>query len=335
MAYLSPALGSSFKCGGLWLGVMRISDLRPWLVSFSPTTLTSAFSSVTLGTALAWYLNGIFKPIIYVITLLAIMLAQAGVNLVHDYVDYSTGVDVLYRASGFAHRPNPIIDLGLNPRSVRLVGYIFISITIAAGVYLAIVVGLPVLILGLAGILIGIGYSEAPLKLHYRGLGEAFAALAMGPLVTWGSYIVQTGIYLNPAPLLVGTPNGLFTLLILLGSGALELDASRRVGKLTLVLLLGLRRVRYLVYGVVASIYVALVSSALLGYIPYVSLVSLVLIPRTLRLAGPLLSGDEGEVRRRWRELRKLWAGPFSVRLVILAILVASMILVRLIPWIP
>jgi len=166
--------------------------LRPWLVSFSPTTLTSAFSSVTLGTALAWYLNGIFKPIIYVITLLAIMLAQAGVNLVHDYVDYSTGVDVLYRASGFAHRPNPIIDLGLNPRSVRLVGYIFISITIAAGVYLAIVVGLPVLILGLAGILIGIGYSEAPLKLHYRGLGEAFAALAMGPLVTWGSYIVQT-----------------------------------------------------------------------------------------------------------------------------------------------
>ncbi|WP_048062721.1 prenyltransferase [Caldivirga maquilingensis] len=314
---------------------MGLSGLKPWLLSFSPTTLTSAFSSVTLGTALSWYLNGVFKPVIYVVTLIAVMLAQAGVNLIHDYVDYRTGVDILYRASGFMHRPNPIIDLGLNPRSVRAVGYFFIAVTIASGIYLALVVGFPVLILGLAGVLIGVGYSEAPLKLHYRGLGEVFAALAMGPLVTWGSYIVQTGIYLNPAPLIVGIPNGLFTLLILLGSGALELDASRKVGKLTLVLILGLRRVKYLVYGVVALIYLTLIASALLGYLPYISLLTLLLIPRTLRLAGPLLSGDEGEVRRRWRELRLLWAGPFSVRLIILAILIASMIIVKLMPWIP
>ncbi len=104
------------------------------MISFSPTTLTSAFSSVTLGTALAWYLSNKFNPIIYAITLAALLLAQAGgVNLVHDYYDYLSGVDILYRASGFSHRPHPIIDLKLSPRDVITVGYVFLAIAFMAG----------------------------------------------------------------------------------------------------------------------------------------------------------------------------------------------------------
>lgn len=201
------------------------------MISFSPTTLTSAFSSVTLGTALAWYLSNKFNPIIYAITLAALLLAQAGgVNLVHDYYDYLSGVDILYRASGFSHRPHPIIDLKLSPRDVITVGYVFLAIAfMAGGVYLFTLVGWTVLILAMAGLIIGVGYSIPPLKFHYRGYGEVLAALAMGPLVTWGgSYIVQTGIYTNPAPLIVGIPNGLFTLLILIGSGAWRLMRAGR-----------------------------------------------------------------------------------------------------------
>ncbi len=78
--------------------------------------------------------------------------------------------------------------------------------------------------------------------------------------------------------------------------------------------------------------YLAIVISAILHYLPYISLVSLLLIPRTLRLAGPLLSGDENVVRSRWRELRNLWAGPFSVRLILLIIFIASMIIARIYP---
>ncbi|MCG2864049.1 MAG: prenyltransferase [Vulcanisaeta sp.] len=307
-------------------------NVRSWLLSFSPTTLTSAFSSVTLGTALAWYLDNKFNAAIYVITLAAIMLAQAGVNLVHDYYDYLSGVDVIYRSSGFAHRPHPIIDLGLKPRSVVTVGYVFLAIAFLAGVYLILIVGWPVIALAIAGLVIGVGYSVPPLKFHYRGVGEVLAATAMGPLVTWGSYIVQTGIYTNPAPLIVGLPNGLFTLLILLGSGALEIDACRAVGKVTLVLLVGLRNVKYIVYASIATMYLAIIVSAALHYLPYLSLITLVLIPRTVGLAGPLLTGDEGEIRRRWRELRKLWAGPFSVRLLMLAIIVVTMIIARAYP---
>ncbi len=123
------------------------------------------------------------------------------------------------------------------------------------GVYLFILVGWPVLILAMAGLIIGVGYSIPPLKFHYRGLWRGACGTCMGPpLVTWGgSYIVQTGIYTNTAPLIVGIPNGLFTLLILIGSGALEIDACRAVGKITLVLLVGIRNTRYVVYTSIAS----------------------------------------------------------------------------------
>lgn len=306
--------------------------IKSWLLSFSPTTLTSAFSSVTLGTALAWYLNNKFDFVTYVITLVALLLAQAGVNLVHDYYDYLSGVDVIYRSSGFSHRPHPIIDFGLKPRSVIAVGYVFLAIAFIAGVYLFLIAGWSVIALAVVGLLIGVGYSVPPLKLHYRGVGEVLAAIAMGPLVTWGSYIVQTGIYTNPAPLIVGIPNGLFTLLILLGSGALEIDACRAVGKMTLVLLAGLRNVKYIVYSSIAIMYLAIIVSAILHYLPYISLVTFALIPRTIGLASPLLASDENEVRKRWRELRKLWAGPFSVRLLMLIIFIATMIIARIYP---
>lgn len=178
--------------------------------------------------------------------------------------------------------------------------------------------------------MIGVGYSERPLRLHYKGVGEVLAGLAMGPLITWGSYIVQTGSFNSWAPLLVGVPNGVFTFLILLGSGALEIDACRAVGKVTFVLLVGIKGLKRVVYVAIALMYASIALSVLLGFLPYLSLLSFLLLPSTIRLAGPLLSGDERVVRERWRELRMLWAGPFSVRLIILMVFIASIIISRL-----
>ncbi|MGC9116325.1 MAG: prenyltransferase [Conexivisphaera sp.] len=310
--------------------VGAMGGLRAWLLSFSPVTLTSAFSSVTLGSVLAWYATGRFNWVLYLVTLGGLLAAQAGVNLVHDYDDYATGVDGIYRASGFSHRLHPVIDLGLDPARIRAAGYALLAAALAAAVYLAAVIGIPVLVLGAIGLFLGAAYSEPPLRLHYRGLGELVAALAMGPLVVWGSYIVQTGSLAQVYPLLVGMPNGAFVFLILLGSGALEIEASRAVNKKTVVLLLGLRRTKYAALAAAALMYAALAAAALMGYLPLSSLASLALLPWTLKLLGPLLSGSEEEIRRRWRELRRLWAGPFSVRLVLLAVLLLSMVAARL-----
>ncbi|MGC8566440.1 MAG: prenyltransferase [Caldisphaera sp.] len=304
-------------------------SIKKWIESFSPVTLTSAFSSVTLGFAVAWYKTNKIDPLFYIITLLGILAAQAGVNLINDYTDYKSGVDMLYRKSGFFHRPNAVLDLDLPPSQVKNVGYFLLGIALVCGIYLAVAVGIPIIIIGIIGIFLGIAYSEPPFKLKYRGLGELIAGITMGPLVVWGSFVVQTGDILSLYPLLVGIINGAFTFLILLGSSSLKMEASRELGKKTIVLVLGLKKLRYAVYSTIIVMYLSLVISALLNYLPLLSLISLVLVPRTVKLSSPLLSGSEEYIKSKWKELRKLWAGPFSVRLIILIIILLSIIITR------
>ncbi|MCE4624167.1 MAG: prenyltransferase [Caldisphaeraceae archaeon] len=297
-----------------------------WFEALSPVTLTSAFASVTLGTALAWYSSGEINPFFYLATLIGLLSAQGGINLINDYVDYKARVDVLYKESGFSHRKNAIIDLGLKPSNVRGMGYFMIIVALSLGIYLAVEVGIPIIILGAIGIFLGVIYSEPPLKLKYRGYGEIVAAIVMGPLVVWGSYVVQRGSIANLSPLLVGIINGSFVFLTLMGSSTLKSEVYKALNKKNIVLILG-NRIKYAVYTSIALIYVSLVVSSLFNYIPLVSLISLILVPRTIRLARPLLS-KEG-VENRWKELRSLWSGPFSVRIVILIIILVSMIISR------
>lgn len=201
-----------------------------------------------------------------------------------------------------------------------------IIVALSLGIYLAVEVGIPIIILGAIGIFLGVIYSEPPLKLKYRGYGEIVAAIVMGPLVVWGSYVVQRGSIANLSPLLVGIINGSFVFLTLMGSSTLKSEVYKALNKKNIVLILG-NRIKYAVYTSIALIYVSLVVSSLFNYIPLVSLISLILVPRTIRLARPLLS-KEG-VENRWKELRSLWSGPFSVRIVILIIILVSMIISR------
>ena len=50
----------------------------------------------------------------------------------------------------------------------------------------------PLLVIGVAGILLSLFYTAPPLKLVYRGLGELTTAIGFGPLMLVGAYVVQT-----------------------------------------------------------------------------------------------------------------------------------------------
>lgn len=304
-----------------------IETIRKWFIATSPSTLTSAFSSVTLGAVLSFYLFGKINIPFYALTAMGIMMAQAGVNLIHDYSEFKTGLDIAHISQGLPHRIHPIINLGLKPASVKRNGYLLLIVAGSIGIYLAVETTWIILLIAIMGFLFGVLYSEG-LRLHYKGAGEAVALISMGPLVTLGSFMVQTDSF-NWAPVLVGLVNGLFTLIILLGSGAIEIEASKRFGKKTVALMLGLRRTGYLAVAAVAFIYVIIAISVYLGFLPYLSLASLLVLPFSAKLAIPLVKGgSQGD----WRELKTLWAGPFSHRMLILIIIVASIIIARLVP---
>ena len=48
------------------------------------------------------------------------------------------------------------------------------------------------LVIGVVGFIVSLGYTAPPLKFVYRGLGEIAVAVGFGPLMLLGAYVVQT-----------------------------------------------------------------------------------------------------------------------------------------------
>jgi 1,4-dihydroxy-2-naphthoate octaprenyltransferase len=133
---------------------------------------------------------------------------------------------------------------GLTPATVRFLAFLFLGVGCVCGLAL-IFLGRPwVALLGTLGLLAGYLYSAQPVQLMSAGLGEAAIFLAFGPLVTWGTYYVQTGT-LNPVGLAIGVPLAFLITAILWINEFPDLKADAEAGKRQLVVRLGIKKSRW------------------------------------------------------------------------------------------
>jgi 1,4-dihydroxy-2-naphthoate octaprenyltransferase len=175
--------------------------------------------------------------------LVGVLCVHLGANLANDYFDEVTGCD---RANT---EPTPfsggsrVIQEGLIPRSTILdVSIIFLVAGLMQGLILnSMIPGNLVLLLGLAGIALGVLYTAVPVKLSYRGVGEIAVFAAFGPLEVAGSYLCQAG-RIDPHVIAVSVPAGLLVLGILLVNEVLDVAGDQRAGKRTLVVALGKKK---------------------------------------------------------------------------------------------
>ncbi|MER3447322.1 MAG: 1,4-dihydroxy-2-naphthoate octaprenyltransferase, partial [Candidatus Dadabacteria bacterium] len=80
-----------------------------------------------------------------------------------------------------------LVDGWLTPRAVLRFGVVLLLLGGAVGALLAVARGPAVLGFGLAGLVLGVGYTWRPLGLKYRALGDVAVFLAFGPLMTLGA----------------------------------------------------------------------------------------------------------------------------------------------------
>jgi 1,4-dihydroxy-2-naphthoate octaprenyltransferase len=99
-----------------------------------------------------------------------------------------------------------------------------------------------VLWLGLAGIGLAFFYHASPLRFSYRGLGEVAVAVAYGPLVACGTYLVQRGTLADPLLVLLAAGIGALVSAFLVANEFPDARADEAVGKRTLVVRLGRAR---------------------------------------------------------------------------------------------
>jgi 1,4-dihydroxy-2-naphthoate octaprenyltransferase len=233
--------------------------VKLWLVAARPRTLPAAVAPVLVGTSLAIG-EGTFRPLAFICALIGSIFIQIGTNLSNDYSDARRGADTEDRLG-----PVRVTAGGLMPPRTVLIGtYVAFGIAVLAGVYLIVIAGWQLLLVGAASILAGVLYTGGPRPYGYEGLGEVFVFLFFGVVAVVGSYFVQTED-LRWEAFALSVPVGLLAAAILLVNNIRDADTDRRAGKRTLAVRLGRSGARGLFVGCIALAYVAVPLVALFG----------------------------------------------------------------------
>lgn len=236
---------------------------RAWLLAARPATLSAAVVPVAVGTACAIAAGG-FAAGPALAALLGAVFIQIGTNFANDVFDFEQGADTAERLG-----PTRATQAGLlTPAQMRAGMVAAFGLATAAGVYLALVAGWPVLAIGVASVLSGIAYTGGPYPLGYHGLGDVFVMIFFGFVAVCGTAFVQLG----QVPALAwwaSVPVGALATAILVVNNVRDRDTDVRAGKRTLAVRLG--------RGAGVAEYVLLMAAA------YGTPVALVL----MKLAGP------------------------------------------------
>jgi 1,4-dihydroxy-2-naphthoate octaprenyltransferase len=221
------------------------SGVRIWLMAARIRTLPASVAPVLVGTALAGFQH-VFHPLRFFAALVGAMLIQVGTNLSNDYSDARRGADAEDRLGPVRVTAGGLVP----PRRVLLATYITFGLAVLVGVYLIVVAGWQLLLVGVASILAGILYTGGPRPYGYEGLGELFVFLFFGIVAVAGSYFVQVK-HLDWEAFVLAVPVGLLAAGILMVNNVRDIETDRRAGKRTLAVRLGRRRTRSLFAAIV------------------------------------------------------------------------------------
>jgi 1,4-dihydroxy-2-naphthoate octaprenyltransferase len=258
---------------GEWLSI--------WWEGIRPAYLLLSLLPVVLGSVVAWTQSvslktprGTFHPVRFVITLAAVLLLQIGANLVNDYYDYLRGIDTSNTLG-----PGGLIQQGLiKPVRVLSFGLIALGLGALLGAFVAVSGGWLVIVFGLIGVLAAYFYSGEPKALTSLALGELVFFFIFGPLLTLGSYMVQTG-HLDRTVYIYSISLGILATAFIHLNNMRDTLSDAPAGKLTLASLLGLRLSRTLYVVLVLGAYAPIVALGLPRHAPHLLLIVLWTLP--------------------------------------------------------
>ena len=206
-----------------------------WLLGMRPRTLTMAAVPVAVGAVLAWAGGASPDWITFVVTLVCAVLIQIGTNLLNDANDGERGADGPDRIG-----PVRITGSGLaRPQQVRRAALACFAAALAAGMYLVIVGGLPILVVGLVSLVSGYAYSSGTRPLSHGPFSEVYVIVFFGLIAVAGSYYLQSRQLPGSAVLLTGLAIGCYAAAVLLVNNLRDTAADLRAGRRTLAGRLG------------------------------------------------------------------------------------------------
>lgn len=235
-------------------GFWRLADPKISLASFAGLFLASCMAAADSALHWGWL----------VLTVLGVFCVEVAKNASGEVVDYDSGTDLAITEadrSPFSGGKRVLVDELLSRRQTWAIAGCFFLAAICIGLIIAIYRDSRVFGIGVLGIALAWYYHGGYLRLSYRGLGELAVALAYGPVVVGGAYLVQTGQL--SAPLLhVSAALGLLVSAFLWINQFPDYAADKAAGKNNLVVRLGLERAALWYTVICATGYIWLVLTA-------------------------------------------------------------------------
>jgi 1,4-dihydroxy-2-naphthoate octaprenyltransferase len=269
---------------GLW----RLADPKISLASVASMALGAAAAAHDGPVAWGWL----------ALTVAGIFFIEVAKNASGEVFDFDSGADLAVGRedrSPFSGGKRVLVDALLSRRQTIGIAAVAYALGSAAGLAIAAAREPGVLWLGATGMSLAFFYHAPPLRLSYRGLGEAAVAVSYGPLVCAGTYLVQRGGISAPVVLL-SLPLGALIAAFLIVNEFPDYAADRFAGKRTLVVRLGRPRASRLFLAVMATAFAGLALLPLVGLPPGV-LLGLVALPFGAAAARRLLRDPEATAR--------------------------------------
>ncbi len=247
-----------------------------------PRTLPAAVAPVLVGSAAAveWY-GRLPRVGAFLAALIGSIFIQIGTNLANDYSDAKRGADTVDRLG-----PVRVTSAGLvTPQRVLVATWVAFGVAVACGIYLTVVAGIVILLIGAVSIAAGVLYTGGPRPYGYAGLGEFFVFLFFGLVAVNGSYYVQVE-QLDALPLGLSISVGFLATAILVVNNVRDIETDRRAGKNTLAVRVGRDNAvvlyRLLVLGAFVVLPISLIGAEA-SLLPLIALLSLPLAIKPLR----------------------------------------------------
>lgn len=194
--------------------IMNIEDLtaraRFWFINARPVSLPQSLMPALLGLLAARGAER-FSLALGLLAVIGGVLLHLSMNLFDDYFDYRK---IKAQGGEFRATKCPYIRSGTATENELLAACL--TFGAAAGFCGAIIWlfrGSLILPPAVIGLILGLMYSGAPLRLSYHGLGEVVIGTIFGPLLVCGVYLSAAGEF-APQALIIGLAMGLLVTVV-------------------------------------------------------------------------------------------------------------------------
>jgi len=262
--------------------------LKVWFLETRPQFLLLSVVLAFLGNCIAWY-DGYFRLRYALLAFLGLLLCHISVNVLNDYFDYRSGIDLEAKRTPFSGGSGVLPAALLKPGQVFWFGLVSLLVAVPIGIYFVITRGwqlLPLLVVAAVCVLL---YTPVLTRLRWP---EWAPGVGLGALPVLGTYFVQTAAYTLPA-VIASIPSGILVHNLLFLNEFPDAAADRKAGRKTLPIVMGKSKAWVVYSALTILVYLWVIGGVVAGKMPAFSLLALLTLPFAIKAIQGARKHDE------------------------------------------